>query len=225
MISSRVFSRHASIWSILTPTLEPVVHWLNSHGETFAPPVPLTTTGPANNALIAETAFSLAAHNFEASLLNTLQMAEHVKAFLARMSDEPALPATLTDAEVTEVALLALNLRLYSEQLGVHVFSPVIEGCGVVDRTHGDILAGDNLIEVKSVTRAFRGVDVRQVLTYCALLYASAVEIRQVTFVNPRRGTATSASLDFVCEGASGLGRLELLFSIAQSMSELQVSA
>jgi hypothetical protein len=49
------------------------------------------------------------------------------------------------------------------------VFRPQFLGCGMVSPCEGDYLLGETLYEMKYGWHGFRVVDVRQVLTYCAL--------------------------------------------------------
>ncbi len=51
--------------------------------------------------------------------------------------------------------------------------SPRFEGCGWLDECEADFLTSNVLVEVKAGDRAFRSIDLRQVLIYCALNFAS----------------------------------------------------
>lgn len=50
---------------------------------------------------------------------------------------------------------------------------PMFPGCGFVDASTGDVHSYGTLYEGKSGERAFRSIDVRQLLTYVALSKAS----------------------------------------------------
>jgi hypothetical protein len=235
MISTRVFSRHASIWGVLTPTLEPVVRWLNTHQDVYTNPVSATGGDPGHNSVISESAFLLARSDFRLRLPSTSASGlladnyvaaaiDQGRSFLSSMPDDRSLPDFLDNDEVLEIVNLAFSLRQFTRRLGNPEYYPLVPGCGVVDRAHADIRDGSSLIEVKMVTRKFRGMDVRQILTYSAMFYASGYDVETVVFVNPRRGYFASASLDFIAYGSSGRGRAELLYEISQAMSDLQVS-
>ena len=226
VISTRVFARYGSLWAGLTPTLEHVVRWMNANSQMLADRVPATGGEPANNALIAETAFALVASG-ENPVGRTIgegdvrKVREHLKQFGMNPPSDNALDVD----ELEEVARLATSMCSILAQLGgTATFWPVVPGCGVVDTAHADILIADTLYEVKTVTRPFRGADIRQLLTYSAMFEASGRGLQKVGLLNPRLGTGASVSLDFVCQGASGLTRHELMREIARRMAEMQVS-
>ena len=64
---------------------------------------------------------------------------------------------------------------------------------GLFDRA----TVGEELWEVKSGDRHFRQTDIRQVLTYCALNYASRTRvIDRFSLVNPRAGVIACGTVD-----------------------------
>ena len=66
------------------------------------------------------------------------------------------------------------------------IIQPRFRGCGVLDSCYGDLLASQCLYEVKMVDRNLRGMDLRQVLVYCALNYRSQQYIiNSVSILNP----------------------------------------
>jgi hypothetical protein len=83
--------------------------------------------------------------------------------------------AALIEDEWVEVANLARMMQRYTSRLQNPIFSPRIPGCGVVDAATGDILADDELVEIKTVTQPFQANDLRQALTYAAMLYAARI--------------------------------------------------
>lgn len=225
VISTRTFARYGSLWAGLTPMLEHVVRWLNENSQAMTGRVPATGGEPANNALIAESAFALVATGgsiVDGKVEN--DDVEKVRKYLKQFGMNPPNDNVLDADELDEVASLVESMRAMFAQIGTPQFWPLVPGCGVVDAAYADILVADALYEVKTVTRAFRGSDVRQLLTYCAMFEASGRSLRRVGVLNPRLGTGATASLDFVCQGASGLTRHELMREIARRMAEMQVS-
>jgi len=224
VISTRVFSRQASLWANLTPTVEHVVRWLNANARRVTPAVSAIGSEPGNNALIAESAFALAAAR--SPLPDRLGEADIriVREYLNEFSINPPSRTELESGELAEILQLAASLNAIISNLGTAVFWPKIPGCGVVDAAFADLMIEDGLYEVKTVSRNFRSPDVRQLLTYCAMLDASGTRPARIGLVNPRLGLRVTASLEFVCQGASGLSGAELLRAIAKKMSEMQVS-
>lgn len=223
MMSTRSFSRNSSLWNDLTPTMEPVVRWLNTNGKRYANPVPAIGGEPSNNALIAETGFRLAVIGSDDKLSAALGQANR---FLSHLEGYPEGGVELDGDEMEEATGLGKSIRSFIAGLPDQpVFDPEVPGCGSVEGSHADILAGTTLIEVKSVTRPFRGQDIRQVLTYAALYYVSGLYIERIVFLNPRRGRVSEASIEFLCQGSSGQSRSVLMGEIVDTMMGLNVSA
>lgn len=224
MISTRTFSRYASLWGALTPTLEHVVRWFNQNVEHVTRPVKATGGEPANNSLIAESAFAIVAKGCPRDGVVGNRDIEAVRAHLQRFGLNPPSDTLLDADELQEVSALADALRTMTSDLEAPEYWPPVPGCGVVDSAYADIRVAQTLYEVKTVSRPFRGPDVRQLLTYSAMLEASGQTIEYVGLLNPRLGRAVTASLEFVCQGSSGLTRAELMREIARRMADMQVS-
>jgi hypothetical protein len=94
-------------------------------------------------------------------------------------------------------------------------------GCGIVSPCEGDYLVGETLFEMKYGWHGFRTVDVRQVLTYCALNMASKQHaIASLGLINPRIGRHFVLGLDEAAEQLSGSSSAALLQKISQFMQE-----
>jgi hypothetical protein len=131
----------------------------------------------------------------------------------------------LTPAEWHEVGRLAQVTQKYTSLLVEPEFSPVIPGCGVVDSAVGDVLTGAELIEIKTVGRLFRVPDLRQALTYAAMLYSAGRGVEHITLLNPRRARVVKMSIGRIAAGVRGGSAVELLQDLMEAMIELQVSA
>lgn len=86
---------------------------------------------------------------------------------------------------------IAKNIEAFSMALPgkVHFF-PDISGAGAVARCQADLSIGDQLVEVKSVSRRFAAKDLKQVLVYLALdARAGSRRWKQACIVNPRLAT------------------------------------
>ena len=98
---------------------------------------------------------------------------------------------------------------------------PQFAGCGIVSLCEGDYLVGDTLFEMKYGWHGFRAVDIRQVLTYCALNFLSGQhKIASFGLINPRIGRHFTLGLDQAAEQLSGSSAAALLRKIAQFMQE-----
>ena len=95
----------------------------------------------------------------------------------------------LSQSERNEALLLAQNLRYFLKreyQLTGTQFNPVFSGDGLIPRMAGDISITDStLIEVKTVSRGFRSVDVRQCLLYLALSSQMNISYDNLVIFNP----------------------------------------
>lgn len=223
MISVRRFSLQGSAWRQLTPMMEQVVHWINDQELPLGEPVPLHTVG-MRSALIAETAFRRAAVG--APLFPENDDAERAAAAMISLLPRGQFgEATLTEHEQFEASLIQQNLMRFSNTLGDAEYFPFIPGCGVVNNSTGDIISFSHLVEVKTVSRPFRSTDLRQLLTYCAMMRASNIPIETVSLYNPRRAYRFTDDLDDLSFGVCGRSSVELLQDIIGTMVGFQVSA
>jgi hypothetical protein len=82
---------------------------------------------------------------------------------------------------------------------------------------------GTTLYEVKCVERNLRSIDIRQVLTYCALNYQSRqFEIDEVCVVNPRRGIVFRFGVEALAEQASGKNSADLFHQIGDFLMNFE---
>ena len=197
---------------------------MNNNSQAVGGPVRATGGEPANNSLIAESAFAIVASGSARDVATSNESVDTIRGHLAKYGMNPPRDSVLDSDELREIDALVGSMRGMFARLGPVEYWPTVPGCGVVDSAHADVLAVDTLYEVKTVTRAFRGSDVRQLLTYCAMFEASGKVLNSIGLLNPRRGVVAAASLDFVCQGASGLSRPELMREIVRRMAEMQVS-
>jgi hypothetical protein len=167
----------------------------------------------------------LAGSDFQLEYYERQEMEIRARDFLLGLPRGEAAQASLTGDEWMEVSLLARVTRSYTSPLNDVTFSPLIPGCGVVDRAEADVLARNELIEIKTVTRPFRAYDLRQALTYSAMLYAADIRVSTVTLLNPRRARYVSFSLDSIAAVARGDSAVEMLEELVEWMMGLQVSA
>ena len=105
------------------------------------------------------------------------------------------------------------------------IVSPFFKGCGFIDDCSGDLIYGDTLVEIKTVNRNFHIQDFRQLMTYCALNYASKqYNIRKIGIYNPRNSMWFTISLDDFAQAISGRDLPELCWDILNFISEDEAS-
>jgi hypothetical protein len=145
----------------------------------------------------------------------------HVKT-MRQFTRDPLDPAPRT-GELGEAVVLAQRLAAFflAQSADPLVVEPEFNGCGWLDQSTGDVLAGGTLFEVKAGERHFRGIDINQLLTYCALNFATkAVVVSRVGLVNPRVGTFAIFDLDDLCNQCAGTCAADVLDEILQYVSE-----
>lgn len=146
--------------------------------------------------------------------------------YVARFSNAPpVVVADIDDDCRKEAGSLVLRLLHYFSGQAPTVLRPRFSGCGLISACEGDLIEGTCLYEVKSGDRAFRILDLRQLLTYSALAYAA----RQLTFtevglLNPRRGVVWRRSLEDVCLSISGLRLSDTLSALVEQFSGASAS-
>lgn len=221
MISASTFVRQSSVWTQVAPYMEPTIRAAKEIRLGAAVP---SGSDSKRNPLIAETAFLVAGSNFEGESYNKNMLGRKAREFLPVSSRKVATAAELSPDEWLEVGLLARVTQRYTSILPEAVFSPSIPGCGVIDVAIADVIAGSELVEIKAVTRPFRPYDLRQALTYAAMLYSSDYAINHITLLNPRRARLVKMSIRKIAAGVRGGSAVELLQDLIQSMTDFQVS-
>lgn len=224
LIPVSTFIRHNSVWTQIAPTMEPVISVAIKNQKSLGTAVQNRTV-PQRNALVAETAFLLVGSEFAGRSYRKEELENRAREFLLKLPrGSEALPE-LTPDEWHEVGRLAQVTQEYTSSLLNPVFSPRIPGCGVVDSATGDVVAGTELIEIKTVSRPFRTSDLRQALTYAAMFYSSGRNIEYITLLNPRRARVVKMSIGRIAAGVRGCSAVELLQDLVEAMIDLQVSA
>jgi hypothetical protein len=200
------------------------VRWVNSHQASLGSAV--TSLGDnQRNALIAEAAFLLASSDFEYVSGNPSWVESQARRFLRKLPRGQAAEDELSSDEWVEIGKLANVTKYYTSTLVDPVFSADVPGCGVVDSAICDVLAVGEIVEIKTVTRPFRSADLRQVLTYAAMLYAARRPVSRITLLNPRRAVNVTMSISEIATAARGGSAVELLQDLVEWMTGLQVSA
>jgi len=227
MISERSFAGSFSgFWAELLPLLTPnLVHMVDAAykhslvdgcGATVDP-VP---KGPQTRdaAVVAEFAFFLAKTAFcEKMAIEQCFAQEPLRAqaevaareVVAKYeSGRDRSEGGLNQPELDEGLALARNYQCFldrrcgSEEVE---FGPSIRGAGFLPACQGDLSIGNALFEVKTVERNLAGKDIRQIIVYLALQYATGHR-RWTTagFMNPRRAVSYEFGVDELVTQMSG---------------------
>lgn len=222
---------HPGFWRTTLPLSESFIRTMNRALERYS--VPMQTSVPAGRrGLVNEAAFQAFVTASVAQKpvvqLDTSEIdaawaraAVHVRTM--RQFSRTPVDATPRTGELHECGALA---RRIAEFFAKGSFSrllvePVFKGCGWLDGTRGDVLAGETLFEIKAGERHFRSVDLHQLLIYCALNFATKThDISGVGLVNPRVGVFTILDLDELCNECAGSPSADVLDEILQYISE-----
>jgi hypothetical protein len=237
MIDATTFSAsYHALWKMYAPTCELFVRRLNMDGyERFDLPL-VSSTASSRRALTAEYAFALFKYSLDWGTEPSLKSKRHsmhemawgeatrrLGAFGGRGTE---IEADLAGDELTEAVHLARRLwKYFDERKMKTVLHPIFSGCGFISASEGDILSGTTIFEVKTVDRTFRGHDIRQLMTYAALNFASKqFSIDRIGLFNPRRGVFCDLDLNETSLEISGRPASELLWLITSAVSSGDLS-
>lgn len=231
MISETVFAqRFTSLWHQVLPMEEAIVRRVNVSYRSFAVPLE-SASNPRRRAYINELAFRIFAKaSTPGSSLLELRPDEieelewTTAAFVSRLrsSEEMAPPDQFEREEALALARRLLRFFQTHEGQGAPLqFAPEFPGCGILNTCLGDLLAEPTLYEVKAGARDIRAVDVRQVITYCALNFAARrYDIRRAVLLNPRQGYFAELDVHEDLARASGSSASEVYAQLLDFLSQ-----
>jgi hypothetical protein len=213
MISTAKFAQdYASFWNSLFPRAEALIRSVNLNYERFAPErKDEFRSDPNRRGLLNEVGFELAKLGWSGSSNvseSTRQAAYDAGAKALLEIESKANVEPLTDLEWAESEFVAERLTMFCSRWPRDevTFAPPVRGCGFVDSRAADLSVGPVLMEVKAGDRNFRSTDLRQVLTYAALLNLETPgRVSKVCLVNPRRGVFYIAESNDLCLAAGGI--------------------
>lgn len=241
MISEKQFSEQFSgFWGQCLPFLTPqVIAQMNVNGMPMpdsrgfvAKPLDATEDS-ANNDLVADTGFGIYTAAIQAgksvySIRNTAllkQIAESAFERIKRLRGSEGKAKMKHLRGMDDSMMIAVRLQDFfeTEGAGALVIQPHFKGCGILDSCYGDLFLDGTLYEVKCVERNLRSIDIRQVLTYCALNYQSRqFEIDEVCILNPRRGISFRFGVESLAQKASGKNSSELFHQIGDFLMNFE---
>lgn len=146
-------------------------------------------------------------------------------AYINRLSSAELLSeVSIDDVCLREAMQITLRLLNFFPTGTPSLIRPKFKGCGMVNACEGDVISGNHLYEVKAGDRGFRVSDLRQLLVYSALAYASnEVAFTRIGLFNPRTGMTWSKDLDEVCMSISGLRANDVLPRLVDHMQSMSV--
>lgn len=228
MIDASSFaSYHNAFWSEHAPTSEHFVRRLNLEWtERWAPPLKKPEDHIRAD-LVAELAFSEFCLRMwgHASGVHDKALEETIRRLTPLVHDPSLLKQPISHVEKGESQEIFKNLYNYFSLRGDLIIRPIFNGCGYLDKSEGDIISKLCLFEVKTVNRAFRSTDIRQLVTYCALNHLSCqYEIQNIGIFNPRRGVYFELPVEMICYEISGRSSQELFDTIIHAISSGDIS-
>lgn len=242
MISDKQFSEDFSgFWSGCLPFLTPqAVAKLNLRGVSMADGngflvKPLKSSTPSSDSdVVAETAFGVFTTAIQRKI-SVLAVAKDdilresvIEGAVQRISAYRAFAKAVNPVTVPSVAdatELAIRLENYfaAKEFNTLAIQPRFKGSGILNSCYGDLLCDDCLYEVKMVDRNLRGVDLRQVLTYCALNPQSqGTVINTVAVINPRRGLVFQFNVEELAQLACRKAAAELFHDIIEFLGSFE---
>ena len=210
----KLVSGFSSLWETLMPMGEAAVRRINliknKDDERIA-----SVVQPDRRAIVNEVGFRLLCKSIVDERLIDLDYDDCVDSvclvvmeymrYLKGNEDTIVPLDTVEKGEAVEIAKRLFWSLHYRERDKPFVAFPSFKGCGVLRNCVGDVQADDTLYEVKSGDRMFRQGDIRQLIIYCALNYASHENvINNVGLINPRRGFFCKINLNELVYSISG---------------------
>lgn len=234
MISEHNFaSSYGSVWQQITPRSDGYWKFENMLVTREAPPIP--ASAPTNmRGVVNEAAFRAfcilraGGREFDGTtILNAIDaQAPDAVEYVSRLAPRSRSDLQSFDDSCRQEAVsLTIRLLRYFRGYRRTTLQPRFRGCGLISACEGDVLANDCLYEIKAGERAFRITDLRQLLVYSALAYASdSLEFTSIGLFNPRTGAAWTRTLDQVCQSIAGLQAIDILSALASQFSAISVS-
>ena len=240
MISERIAARaFESVWQTCLPMLTPA--FMNSFNRQFVkpivrsgeplPPVPKLPSSDSPD-LVAELGIEIVRSavgtgvavecvaadqpSLRAAWLNSLELVSRYEGL-----KPDAAAVSLNAADAHHALRLAATLSAFLDQFdGDAKFRPLIPGAGSLSRCEADLAVGRTLVEIKTVSRGFRSLDLRQLLVYLALDWATG-DPRWISgcLVNPRRAVWADFDVDWLVRRLAGRPAADVLPDLVDSFA------
>ena len=231
MITEKRFAAsHHAFWRELLPMGERYIRAVNAGLARFCEPL-TGTAAPKFHGVLSELAFLMfvraVQNGKQMSALTPSEVQEDVSAatsFIERFRKQGRGPLAIPrDTEIREATALAERMADFFQKAadGPLLLQPTFPGCGWLSECQGDVFSSNVLFELKSGTRPFRMLDIKQVLIYCALDFSRNVyDIKDICLVNPRTGSYFSVPINSLCELVAGRSSVDVLGDIVEYASD-----
>lgn len=227
MIDARKFaSDYTAFWGSVTPTCKHFIGKINNRLSRYIePPMPDSQTeyrsyiAELGFLLFLETRWPTASERPHEDILLLAQEAARTK--IKALNRGAVDLGNFTSRQIMESAEISRRLsKFFRNDQDFIMARPLFSGCGIIDHSEADIIFGKTLYEIKTVDRNFRGRDIRQLITYCALNHmGKQYDLAKIGIYNPRRGTIFEADIEMIAYEICG-GSPEYLFEeICQAIS------
>lgn len=98
------------------------------------------------------------------------------------------MPKSLDEDEYNDAIKLAMLMNNHFDSKNELTTMPYFKGCGFIDECFGDVIMGETLYEIKSVSGNFIMEHFKQVFVYFALNYISKnYSLKNIAIYNPRK--------------------------------------
>jgi len=228
MMTVRQFIHQSSAWNSITPTLERVVRWCNREAILSGAPIRSGSrvADPFTSSLISEAGFRIASLGAIRLPIQFPSLEHEIRRYVQELPNiEQESIRVLTISDWAEAFAIARSIRQFASSFQSVEFSPYVPGCGIVVHAEADILADGGLIEVKTVNRNFRSSDLRQLLAYAAMLYATGRPVNNLAVLNPRLGLTAALPVSQLARAAGAGTGVELMQDLIALMIGFQTSA
>jgi len=224
--ATRFAHSYNAFWNSYAPICEHYVRQLNLHELDRVEP-PMIESEVENSSLIAELAFAMFERGITKSNETDQELFNKIQSKIRLLPGGNSRPsAMLSVDEINEARELSRRMNsFFSHRRKAIIFRPRLNGCGIIDQSEADVISGTALFEIKSVRRNARGGDIRQLLTYAALNFASQqFDFQSLGIFNPRTGVKYERSVDEVCWEISGKYSSEFLEDLLRAISDGGIS-
>lgn len=240
MISERIAVRaFESVWETNLPMLTPA--FIGSFNRQLVrpivragkpvPPVPSSYTSDSPD-LVAELGIQIARSaaegrvpvedvagdpaSLDAAWVRSLEL-------VSRYEGGKPEPGTvpLGSDDTRDALRLARTLSAFLDQFDDDAeFGPLVSGAGALSKCEADLAVGPRLVEVKTVSRRFRSLDLRQLLVYLALDWAGG-EPRWTRgcLVNPRSASWADFDVDWLARRLAGRAAVDVLADLIDAFA------
>jgi hypothetical protein len=236
MISERQFAQlFNNFWHPLLPGSRALLKTVNQQVYQFSDRVTqVANTG--TRAISSELGFRLFVSCTKGELSGPLSISDprvqEIGIETARYIGRLAGPSVMTagdgavdDATLNDALVECRQLELFASKIPKNwaplIVQPRVPGCGIVESCAADLLAGEALFEVKSRAGPFEQADLRQLLTYAALMHLEEPDqVGVVGFANPHLGRAVSVNLEAAVFALGSVSVSQFAAMLAEACSQ-----